>query len=55
MPRGGRRSTSFKPGVSGNPGGRPKKPAKIEAGARAAYFEAQLAKARAIRDRLEDR
>jgi hypothetical protein len=24
MPRGGLRSTSFKPGVSGNPGGRPK-------------------------------
>jgi Family of unknown function (DUF5681) len=31
MPRGGRRSTSFKPGVSGNPGGRPKKLATIEA------------------------
>ncbi len=30
MPRGGKRSTSFKPGVSGNPGGRPKKPATIE-------------------------
>jgi hypothetical protein len=25
MPRGGRRSTSFKPGQSGNPRGRPKK------------------------------
>ena len=25
MPRGGKRSTSFKPGVSGNPRGRPKK------------------------------
>ena len=31
MPRGGRRSTSFKPGVSGNPAGRPKKPAAIAA------------------------
>ena len=30
MPRGGIRSTSFKPGVSGNPGGRPKKPQTIE-------------------------
>jgi hypothetical protein len=29
--RGGRRSTSFKPGTSGNPGGRPKKPGGIEA------------------------
>lgn len=26
MPRGGRRSTSFKPGKSANPGGRPKHP-----------------------------
>jgi hypothetical protein len=31
MSRGGRRSTSFKPGSSGNPGGRPKKPQTIEA------------------------
>jgi hypothetical protein len=31
MARGGRRSTSFKPGSSGNPGGRPKKPQTIEA------------------------
>jgi hypothetical protein len=31
MPRGGLRSTSFKPGVSGNPGGRPKRPQTIEA------------------------
>jgi hypothetical protein len=31
MPRGGVRSTSFKRGVSGNPGGRPKKPATIVA------------------------
>jgi hypothetical protein len=30
MPRGGRRSTSFRPGVSGNPGGRPSKPRTIE-------------------------
>jgi hypothetical protein len=30
MPRGGIRSTSFKPGVSGNPGGRPKTPRTIE-------------------------
>ena len=30
MPRGGKRSTSFKPGVSGNPGGRPKKPQTLE-------------------------
>jgi Family of unknown function (DUF5681) len=30
MPRGGIRSTSFKPGVSGNPGGRPKRPQTIE-------------------------
>jgi hypothetical protein len=29
--RGGRRSTSFKSGVSGNPGGRPKRPQTIEA------------------------
>jgi Family of unknown function (DUF5681) len=29
--RGGKRSTSFKSGVSGNPGGRPKKPQTIEA------------------------
>lgn len=31
MPRGGLRSTSFKPGQSGNPGGRPKRPATVEA------------------------
>ena len=31
MARGGLRSTSFKPGVSGNPGGRPKRPETIEA------------------------
>jgi hypothetical protein len=31
MPRGGRRSTSFGPGVSGNPGGRPRRPSSIEA------------------------
>jgi Family of unknown function (DUF5681) len=31
MPKGGRRSTSFKPGVSGNPDGRPKRPETIEA------------------------
>lgn len=31
MPRGGVRSTSFRAGVSGNPGGRPKKPATIAA------------------------
>jgi Family of unknown function (DUF5681) len=31
MPRGGLRCTSFKPGVSGNPGGRPKNPQTIEA------------------------
>jgi hypothetical protein len=31
MPRGGRRSTSFRPGQSGNPSGRPKRPATIEA------------------------
>ena len=31
MPRGGLRSTSFKPGVSGNPGGRPRRPQTIEA------------------------
>ncbi|WP_424133192.1 DUF5681 domain-containing protein [Roseiarcus sp.] len=31
MPRGGPRSTSFKPGVSGNPGGRPKRPQTIAA------------------------
>jgi hypothetical protein len=31
MPRGGKKSTSFKPGVSGNPGGRPKKLRTIEA------------------------
>ena len=31
MPRGGLRSTSFKRGQSGNPGGRPKRPATIEA------------------------
>lgn len=30
MPRGGLRSSSFKPGVSGNPGGRPKRPTTIE-------------------------
>jgi hypothetical protein len=29
MPRGGRRSTSFRPGVSGNPGGRPRRPDTI--------------------------
>jgi hypothetical protein len=29
--RGGRRSTSFKPGASGNPGGRPRKLTTIEA------------------------
>jgi hypothetical protein len=31
MPKGGRRSTSFKPGVSGNPDGRPKRAETIEA------------------------
>jgi hypothetical protein len=31
MPRGGRRSTSFKPGVSGNPDGRPRRPETIAA------------------------
>jgi hypothetical protein len=31
MPKGGLRSTSFKPGVSGNPTGRPKLPETIEA------------------------
>jgi hypothetical protein len=31
MPRGGRRSTSFRPGVSGNPGGRPMRPSTVEA------------------------
>jgi hypothetical protein len=31
MPKGGRRSTSFKAGVSGNPCGRPKRPETIEA------------------------
>jgi hypothetical protein len=30
MPRGGIRSTSFRPGVSGNPGGRPKRPQTID-------------------------
>jgi hypothetical protein len=30
MPKGGRRSTSFKPSVSGNPEGRPKRPETIE-------------------------
>ena len=29
--RGGRRSTSFQPGVSGNPGGRPRRPTAVEA------------------------
>jgi hypothetical protein len=29
MARGGRRSTSFRPGKSGNPGGRPKRPRTI--------------------------
>jgi hypothetical protein len=31
MPRGGRRSTSFQQGISGNPGGRPRRPATIAA------------------------
>src|SRR5215472_2990089 len=31
MPKGGVRSTSFRPGVSGNPGGRPKRSATVEA------------------------
>ena len=31
MPKGGLRSTSFRPGVSGNPAGRPKRPDTIEA------------------------
>jgi type II secretory pathway predicted ATPase ExeA len=31
MSRGGRRSTSFEPGVSGNPGGRPRRPSSLEA------------------------
>jgi hypothetical protein len=31
MPRGGRRSTSFKPGVSGNPEDRPRRPDTIAA------------------------
>jgi hypothetical protein len=31
MPKGGLRSTSFRPGVSGNPFGRPKRPETIEA------------------------
>jgi len=40
MPRGGIRSTSFKPGVSGNPGGRPKKAQTIEARRRVADVRA---------------
>jgi hypothetical protein len=31
MPRGGRRSTSFRPGVSGNPNGRPRRSDTIAA------------------------
>jgi hypothetical protein len=31
MSKGGLRATSFKPGVSGNPGGRPKRPETVEA------------------------
>jgi hypothetical protein len=31
MPRGGSRSTSFKPGVSGSPNGRPRRPDTIAA------------------------
>ena len=31
MAKGGRRTTSWKRGVSGNPGGRPKRPATVEA------------------------
>src|ERR1700723_2346412 len=31
MPRGGRRSTNFKPGVSGNPNSRPRRPDTIAA------------------------
>ena len=31
MPSGGLRSTSFKPGQSGNPGGRPNRPETVEA------------------------
>jgi hypothetical protein len=31
MPPGGRRSTSFKPGVSGNPAGRPRRPETVAA------------------------
>src|SRR6516165_10137401 len=31
MPRGGRRSTSWRPGTCPNPGGRPKRPETIEA------------------------
>ncbi len=31
MPRGGKRSSSFKPGASGNPGGRPRRPTTIAA------------------------
>jgi hypothetical protein len=30
MPRGGKRSTSFKPGMSGNPDGRPKRSQTLE-------------------------
>jgi hypothetical protein len=44
MPRGGIRSTSFRPGTSGNPNGRPRRPETIETrkifiGARAAARE----------------
>jgi hypothetical protein len=39
MAKGGLRSTSFKPEVSGNPGGRPKRAETIEADVKAAARE----------------
>jgi hypothetical protein len=42
MPRGGKRSTSFKPGRSGNPSGRAKDAGKIQAKAQAKQAIADL-------------
>jgi hypothetical protein len=46
MSKGGRRSTSFRPGVSGNPDGRPKRPETIEARRVVADVKATLAAVR---------
>jgi hypothetical protein len=51
MPRGGRRSTSWRPGMSGNPGGRPKRPQTIEG--RRIYRDVRLAARELTHDAID--